>query len=84
MLGQLFVQQLQHSAGVADDVVVGLNVLVNFRPVDVDVDNLGLLGKGLGAGGHPVGEPATNGNQQIALGGGDIGGVVAVLSLIHI
>ena len=37
--GQLLVEQLQHPPGVADDVMVGLDVLVDLRPVDVDVDD---------------------------------------------
>ena len=76
--GQLLVEQLQHPPGVADDVVVGLDVLVHLRPVDVNLDNFGLPGKGLGVGGHPVGEPAANGDEQVALVGGVVGGVGAV------
>ena len=78
MLGQLLVQQLQHPAGVADDVVIGLDVLVDLGAVDVNLHDLGLVGKGLGAGGHAVREAAANGDQQVTLGGCDIGGVVAV------
>ena len=60
------VEQFQHPAGIADDVVVGDNVLVDFRTVDVDVNHLGVLGKGAGVTGDPIGEPAANGDEQIA------------------
>ena len=76
--GQLGVEQLQHPAGVADDVVVGDHVLVDLRPVNVDVDDFGVGGKGGGIGGHPVGEPAADGDEQIALVAGVVGGVGAV------
>ena len=64
--------------GVADDVVVGEHVLVDLRPVDVDVDDFGVGCEGGGVGGHPVGEAAADGDEQIALVGGEIGGVGAV------
>ena len=78
VLGELLVEQLQHPAGVADDVVVGEHVLVDLRPVDVDVDDFGVGCEGGGVGGHPVGEAAADGDEQIALVGGEIGGVGAV------
>ena len=76
--GQALVEQLQHPLGVADDVVVGEHVLVDLRPVDVDVDDLGLAGEGGGVGGHPVGEPAAHGDEQVALVAGHVGGLGAV------
>ena len=76
--GKLGVEQLQHSAGVSDDVVVGENVFIDLRPVNVDMYDFGLFGKDGGVGGHPVREAAADGNEQIALGGGDVGGVGAV------
>ena len=78
VLGQLLVEQLQHPPGVPDDVVEGLHVLVDLRPVNVDMDDFGVLGKGGGGGSHPVGEPAADGDEQVALGGGHVGGVGAV------
>ena len=47
--------------------VVGEDVFVNLRPVDVDVDNFGLAGEGFGLEGHPVGEPAAHGDEQVTL-----------------
>ena len=58
--------------------VVGEHVLVDLRPVDVDVDDFGVGCEGGGVGGHPVGEAAADGDEQIALVGGEIGGVGAV------
>ena len=52
--------------------VVGLDVLVDLGPVDVDMYDLGLAGKGGRIGGHPVGEPAADGDEQVALAGGDV------------
>ena len=78
ILGQALVQQLQHTAGVADDVVVGQHVLVDLRAVDVDLDDLGLLGKGLGIQRHTVGEAAAHGDQQVALVTGHVRGLRAV------
>ena len=78
VLGHLPVEQLQHLAGVADDVVVGLHVLVDLRPVDVDVDDLGLAGEGGGLQGHPVGEAAAHGDEQVTAVAGHVGGLGAV------
>ena len=78
VLGQPLVQQLQHTAGVPHDVVAGFHVLVDLRPVDVDMYNFGIGGEGGGIGGHPVGEAAADGDEQVALGGGHVGGVGAV------
>ena len=51
--GSFSFSSCQHPLGVADDVVVGLHVLVDLRPVNVDLHNLGLAGKGLpGPGPH--------------------------------
>ena len=76
--GHALVEELQHPAGVPDDVVIGLDVLVDLGAVDVDVDDLGVPGEGGGVQGHPVGETAADGNEQIALIHGEIGGVRAV------
>ena len=78
VLGQALVEQGQHPLGIADDVVVGENVLVDLRPVDVDVDDSGLAGEGVGLEGHPVGEPAAHGDEQVALVAGHIAGLGAV------
>ena len=58
--------------------VVGEDVLVNLRAVDVDMDDLGLAGKGVGLEGHPVGEAAAHGDEQVALVTGHVGGLGAV------
>ena len=78
ILGHLLVQQCQHLLGVADDVVVGLHILVDLRPVNVDVDNLGLPGKGRRLQGHTVRETAAHGNEQVAAITGHVGGLGAV------
>ena len=78
VLGQALVEQSQHPLGRADDVVVGEDILVNLRPVDVDVDDSGLAGEGVGLEGHPVGEPAAHGDEQVALAAGHVAGPGAV------
>ena len=78
ILGEALVEQIQHPLGGAHDVVVSEDVLVDLRAVDVDVDDFGVGCEGGGVGGHPVGEAAADGDEQIALVGGEIGGVGAV------
>ena len=78
VLGQVLVQHLQHAAGRADDMVICQHILVDLSAVDVDVDDLGLLGEGGGIEGHTVGEAAAHGDQQIALIAGDIGATGAM------
>ena len=78
VLGNLPVQQLQHLLGAADDVVVGLHVLVDLCPVNVNVDNLGLAGKGGGLQSHTVGEAAAHSDEQVAAVAGHVGGLGAV------
>ena len=46
VLGDPLVEQFQHPFGGADDVVVGTDVLVDLRTVDIDLDDLRLAGKG--------------------------------------
>ena len=79
VLGQASVEQLQHPLGRAHDVVVGKHVFVDFRAVNVDLDDLGLAGKGARVQSHPVGEPAAHGDEQVAL----VAGQVAGLGTVH-
>ena len=78
VLGQALQQQVQDLLGVANDVMVRLDVLVDLRPVDVDMDDLGLMREGLRLQRHPVGEPAAHGDQQVAVVAGHVGGHGAV------
>ena len=82
--GEFSIEQLQHTSCVADDVVVGLDVLVDLGPVDVDIYDLGLAGKGGRIVGHPVGKPAADGDEQVALAGGDVGRMGAVLPIMPV
>ena len=63
---------------VAENRHIYLHVLVDFRRVDLEVDDLGLLGVGLEVAGHTIVETHTHGNQQVALVGHHIGTEVAV------
>ena len=58
--------------------VVGGHVLVDLGAVHVDLDDLGLRGKGCGVQCHAVGEAAAHGDQQIALVGGHVGSLGTV------
>ena len=79
VLGDPLVEQFQHPfGGLADDVVVGEDVLVDLRPVDIDLDDLRLAGKGRRVQGHPVREAAAHGDEQVALVTGGVGGLGAV------
>ena len=59
-------QQFQYAPRIADDVVVGLHVLVDFAAVNVNLDDFRVLGEGGGFERHTVGEAAADGNQQVA------------------
>ena len=78
ILGDAPVQQLQHPFGVAHDVVVGEDVLVDLRAVNVDLDDLGLAGEGRRVQGHPVREAAAHGDKQVTLVAGHVAGPGAV------
>ena len=58
--------------------VVGFDVLVNFRPVNVDLDDFRLAGKALGVQRHTVRKPAAHRNEQIAVGASNVGCLGAV------
>ena len=68
-------QQFQYAPRIADDVVVGLHVFVDLRPVDVNLDNFGLAGEGGRLQSHPVREPAAHGDEQVAPVAGHVGGL---------
>ena len=76
--GTRCVEQFQHPLGGADDVVVGEDVLVDLRTVDIDLDDLRLAGKGGRVQSHPVGEAAAHGDEQVALVTGGVGCLGAV------
>lgn len=48
------IQQLQHPARITDDVMIGLDILINFRPVNVDLNDLRLTGKALRIQRHTI------------------------------
>ena len=78
ILGKALVEQFQHPLGGAHNVVVGEDVLVDLRAVDVDVYDLGLTGEGVRLEGHPVREAAAHRNEQVALVAGHVAGLGAV------
>ena len=63
---------------VAENGHIYLHVLVDFRGVDLEVNDLGLLGVCLEVAGHTIVETHTHSNQQVALIGHHIGTQVAV------
>ena len=54
--------------------------VVDFGPVNVNLYHFRLTGKGGGVQGHPVREPAADGNQQVAVVHSHIAGLGAVHS----
>jgi hypothetical protein len=46
---------------------VGRLVLIELRRIDIDVDDLGVLGERFELAGHAIVEPHAQGNQQIAV-----------------
>ena len=66
VLRNLLIQSFQHDFRITDDMVVRLNVLVDFGPVDVDMNDFSVTGKRIRLQCHPVREAAADGNQQIA------------------
>ena len=64
---------------VADDRQVGLLDLVDFRRIDVDVDDLGAAGELRHLAGHAIVEPHAQGQQQI----GVVDRVVGVNAAVH-
>ena len=57
---------------------VGLHVLVDLAVVDIEVDNLRLLGVGLQVSCHTVGEAHADGDEHVALLLLQVHGIVAV------
>ena len=64
---------------VADDRQVGGLVLVDLRRIDVDVDDLAVLGELAHLAGHAVVEADAEGQQQV----GVVDGVVGVDGAVH-
>ena len=75
ILGRLdhFVQFGEREFDVADDRDVGFLVLVDFRRIDIDVDDLAMLGELRHLAGHAVVEANAEGQQQIGLVDGQVG-----------
>ena len=66
VLRNFLIQPFQHDFRIADDMVVCLNVLVDFGPVDIDMNDFSVTGKRIRLQCHPVREAAADSNQQIA------------------
>ena len=71
--GHPFRQDGEHLAGVPADPYLGRNDLAEFRPVDVDVDHLGLGRITAHLAGNAVVEPHADGDQYVALPCLDVG-----------
>ena len=69
---------LQHIGGIAHDGQVHFHILAQLAGVDVDLDDGGILGKGLGVQRHTVREAGTHRDQHVTVGHGPVGGVAAV------
>ena len=69
---------VQHVSGIAHDGKVDLHILAQLTGIDVDLDDGGVLCKGLGVQGHTVREAGAHRDQHVAVGHGTIGGVTAV------
>ena len=72
-------QRVQHRAGVADDGDVDGHVLVDRRPVDVDVDLLRPRREGIQPPGDPVVEPGADRQHDVAV----VHGVVGLPGAVH-
>ena len=78
LLGQPGVQHIQDIFRIADNVMVGADIFVDLRTVDVDMDDFGLAGKILGIQRDAVGETAADGDQQVTVVAGDVGSLGTV------
>ena len=80
-LGRLdqLVQFSQEILQVADDRQVGLLDLVDFRGIDVDVDDLRPAGELRHLAGHAIVEPHAEGQQQVGI----VDGVVGIHAAVH-
>ena len=72
---ELAVELFEHDAGVADDRDLGSPDLADLRGVDVDVNDLGVRGEGIGIAGDPVVEAGSDRDEEIGLLHGGDGGV---------
>ena len=68
----------QHIGGIAHDGQIHIHILAQLAGVDIDLDDGGIFGKGLGVQGHAVGKAGAQCDQHIAVGHGPVGGVAAV------
>ena len=69
---------VQHIGRIAHDGKIDLHILAQLTRVDVDLDDGGVLCKGLGVQGHTVREAGAHCNEHIAVGHSAVGGVAAV------
>ena len=63
---------------VADDAGVHLDILVNLRRINIQLENLCVLCKFRRVAGHTVAEPGPHHNQQVGLGYAEVGGLGTV------
>ena len=69
---------LQDIACIAGQAQVYRNIFAQLARVDVDLDDFGTLGEGVGVQSHTVTEPGADGNDEVGLINGLVGGVAAV------
>ena len=77
---QTGVQLSEDQLCVPDDAGVHLDVLVDLRRIDVDLEDLGILRELGGIARHPVAEPGAHNNQKIRLSDAEVGGLGSVHS----
>ena len=69
---------LQDIACIAGQAQVYCDIFAKLARVDVDLDDFGTLGEGVGVQRHTVTEPCADGNNEVGLINGLVGGVAAV------
>ena len=73
------VQGGQNRFEIRHDTEIGRNVFVDFRSIDIDVNDPGAGGKSFRIPGGTVGETGTEHQQQIAL----VDGIVGAIASMH-
>ena len=78
LLVELLVELLQHKLQITDNSGIDTDILIDLRRINIDLDDLGILGKFVRIACHAVGESCPQRNQQVTFAHAEVGCLRAV------